>query len=393
MKIAIVSPEFPPDIGGVEIYAYELCQELVRRGHEVVVFTTPHPEGEISLPNLRVIPRLSFEQDRDTGLFDAVQADVWHVLNAGYAWVALSGRPTVVSIHGNDFLRAYIPCAPFSLETLPIVWRMAERLKSRLRPYWLRRNQRLLARALPKARSILANSHYTEVEFLKRHPECRGLTSVIHVGVSERFFSVQREAKGTGPTRLLSVCRLAEQRKNIDRVLAALAILKDRHEFEYVVAGDGRMRPALEEQARSLGLSGRVRFVGRVSDAELMALYGAADLFVLAASVIPGSHEGFGIVYLEAAASGVPSLAARLAGAVEAVEEGKSGYFVDSPDVDSLAQALERFLSGGLHFDAESCRDFARRFRWSRITDLALSAYGAAVTPAVHERRPGGPPS
>lgn len=379
MKIAIVSPEFPPDIGGVETYAFEFCRELLRQGHVVTVFTQRHAEGEVNLPGLEVVPGLSFAQDQDLRLFDSCQADVWHVLNAGYAWVALSGRPTLVSIHGNDFLRAYIPCAPFSLERLPVLWRHADRLRALLRPLWLHRGQKMLACALPAAHHILANSRYTETVFLERFPACRGKTSVAYVGVSERFFSVPRAARSGGPTRLLSVCRLSEPRKNIGLVIAALGRLKERFDFEYVVAGDGHLRGDLERQARDLGLADRVRFAGRVSDAELMSLYGAADLFVLAASIVPGSHEGFGIVYLEAAASSVPSLAARLAGAAEAVGEGESGYFVEEPSEDAIAGALEHFLSGGIRFDPERCRAFARRFTWSAVVAAATTAYAAAI--------------
>lgn len=83
MKVAIVSPEFPPDIGGVETYAFEFCRELVRRGHAVTVFTLRHPGGEIDLPGLEVVPGLTFTQDLDLRLFDTCKADIWHVLNAG----------------------------------------------------------------------------------------------------------------------------------------------------------------------------------------------------------------------------------------------------------------------------------------------------------------------
>lgn len=375
MKIAIVSPEFPPDIGGVETYAFEFSRELVRQGHDVVVFTRRHAEGEINVPGLEVIPGLSHAQDLDSQLFATRQADVWHALNAGYAWIALTGRPTVVTVHGNDFLDAYIPCAPFSLERLPLVWRLAGRLNPLLMPIWLRRGHNLLPRAFAASRHILSNSCYTEKVFLERFPACRGKTTVAYVGVSERFFSIPRAPRSGGPIRLLTVCRLSEPRKNVAVVLDALGRLRERYDFEYVVAGDGHLRDALARQAERLGLGDRVRFAGRVSDAELTALYAAADLFVLTASIVPGSHEGFGIVYLEAAASGLPSLAARLAGAAEAVGEGESGFFVESPDVESLCQALDHFMSGSIHFQPEACRAFARRFTWTTVASAALDAY------------------
>lgn len=126
---------------------------------------------------------------------------------------------------------------------------------------------------------------------------------------------------------------------------------------------------------RDLGLRERVRFAGFVGQAELEGLYAESDLMVLASSVIAGSHEGFGIVYLEAAASGVPSLAARLAGAAEAVEEGVSGAFVDQPTKEAVEAALARFLRGDMPFSPEACRRFARRFTWDRVVDHALEHY------------------
>jgi phosphatidylinositol alpha-1,6-mannosyltransferase len=99
---------------------------------------------------------------------------------------------------------------------------------------------------------------------------------------------------------------------------------------------------------------------------------------VLASAVIPGSHEGFGIVYLEAAASGVPSLAARVGGAAEAVDEGKSGMYVEEPSVDALTTGLDRFLGGKVRFEPEACRTFARKFMWKNVVDHALQYYRPA---------------
>ena len=96
------------------------------------------------------------------------------------------------------------------------------------------------------------------------------------------------------------------------------------------------------------------------------------------------SHEGFGIVYLEAAASGVPSLAARLAGAVEAIDEGRSGFFVEQPDVTSISNAITRFLSGEVNMDAEECRNFARNFSWVRVADIAEKTYRQIFVQNLH---------
>jgi phosphatidylinositol alpha-1,6-mannosyltransferase len=115
-----------------------------------------------------------------------------------------------------------------------------------------------------------------------------------------------------------------------------------------------------------------------VNQSELLDIYAHSDLMVLTSAVIPGSHEGFGIVYLEAAASGMPSLACRLAGAAEAVAEARSGMFIDEPTTEKLAEALEQFLRGAIQFDPGACRSFARQFSWSRVVDHALQYYQPA---------------
>jgi phosphatidylinositol alpha-1,6-mannosyltransferase len=195
------------------------------------------------------------------------------------------------------------------------------------------------------------------------------------------------------------VCRLSEPRKNVDRVLDALSRLKDRHDFRYTVVGDGYDRARLEGLASDLQLRERVWFTGYVSRAELLDIYARSDLMVLASAVTRDSHEGFGIVYLEAAASGVPSLAARLAGAAEAVDEGKSGLYVEEPTIDALTDALAKFLGGQIRFDPEDCRTFARLFTWGRVVDHSLQYYppsprgSNSPVPDASEYRPQRPDS
>ena len=378
MHIAIVSPEFPPDFGGIETYAWEFTRELACRGHQVTVFTGRHALGEANLPGVEIRPVLRLRRHLDSAALAGQEADVWHVMNAAYAWLALEGKNTVVSVHGNDFLRPYLPVGMPDLSSLPGGWRLAGHEPGWLRAFGDRRTARLVQRTLPRARHLIANSHYTEQALLRQNPACAGRTSVAWVGVSAHFFDVTHRPATDGVKRLITVCRLAEPRKNVERVLQALARLKSSHEFLYTVVGDGHDRSRLEALTQELGLSDRVCFAGSVSPDALMDVYAEADLLVMASSIAPGSHEGFGIVYVEAAASGVPSLAARLAGAAEAVSDGVSGMFVDEPTVESLTAKLGHFFDGTLTFDPDQCREFARRFSYARVVDHALRHYAPA---------------
>ena len=374
MEVGVISPEFPPDIGGVETYACEFAQELARRGHGVTVYTQPHAKGEMALSGVKVVPSLRARAAADRSLVRSATADVWHVMNAAYAWVALEA-PAVISVHGNDFLQPYIRAARPALDRLPGMWR-----SSNIRPWveralggWL--TARSMARALPRAAHIFANSRYTEQVFLEKYPACRGITSAAMVGVSPAFLAQPLKPSPPGTSKLITVCRLAEPRKNVALVLQALANLKGRHQFSYTVVGDGPLRAGLERLTAELDLADRVRFVGFVDGTSLRELLADSDLFILTSSVHRGSHEGFGIAYLEANACGTPVLAARLAGAVEAGEEGVSGFFVEAPQAPAIEAALERFFRREVRFDRTSCRAFASRFTWRRVVDHAVSYY------------------
>lgn len=378
MRVGVVAPEFPPEIGGIQTYAYEFVRELARRGFRVTVYTLRQPDGQATVPGVTVLPVLRRRRTLDRRILAYDSADVWHVMNAAYSWLALETAPVLASVHGNDFLKPYILVARPSIFGLSgqsgsSSWqaRLGQTIGRRL-------TQRLVGRALPRVGHIFANSRYTEQALLAQYPSCRGRTSVALVGVSAEFLQAEPARGAIGHSRLITVCRLADPRKNVDLVLRALAHLRGRHDFSYTVAGDGPLRPGLERLAAELGLEDRVRFTGVVGGAELRRLLAESDLFVLTSSVGTASHEGFGIAYLEANACGTPVLAARLAGAVEAVDEGISGYFVDQPTPESIAEALARFFREDLRFDPAACRSFAGRFTWKRVVDHVVRHYPGA---------------
>lgn len=375
MDVGVISPEFPPDIGGIETYAYEFARELATRGHNVTVLTQAHAKGEAATPGVKVVPGLRLRRAVDRATIRGTRVDVWHIMNAAYAWVASEASAVVVSVHGNDFLQPYVHAARPALDRYPGLWRSSgvrPRIEQALGG-WL--TGRSMARALPRAAHIFANSRYTEQVFLDKYPACRGITSAAMVGVSAEFLAQPLKRSAPGTSKLITVCRLAEPRKNVALVLQALARLKTHHEFSYTVVGDGPLRAGLERLTAELGLEDRVRFAGFVDSTALRGLLAESDLFILTSSVHRGSHEGFGIAYLEANACGTPVLAARLAGAVEAVEEGKSGFFVETPQAPAIEAALERFFRKEVQFDPADCRAFASRFTWERVVDHALSHY------------------
>jgi phosphatidylinositol alpha-1,6-mannosyltransferase len=135
-------------------------------------------------------------------------------------------------------------------------------------------------------------------------------------------------------------------RKGFDVLVEAGAALATRHpKLQIAVVGSGRDRRRLERLAAHHGSP--VRFLGRVPEHELPAVHGMADCFAMLCRDRWGGleQEGFGIVFLEAAACGVPAVAGRSGGSVEAVTDGVTGLVVDDPkDVAAVAAALDRIL-------------------------------------------------
>jgi len=174
-----------------------------------------------------------------------------------------------------------------------------------------------------------------------------------------------------GKTVLLTLGRLAatERYKGIDEVLELLPALVERvPEIAYLVVGDGDDRRRLEEKAGSLGVGDRVVFAGFIEEAEKADHYRLADAYVM-----PGRGEGFGIVYLEAMACGIPVLGSKLDGSREALRDGALGVLVDPRDPEELKQGLLEVLQrprgavppGLSYFSLENfnqrCHDIIRR--------------------------------
>jgi phosphatidylinositol alpha-1,6-mannosyltransferase len=171
---------------------------------------------------------------------------------------------------------------------------------------------------------------------------------------SERFRPLEpgeredaRRRFGLAPsaTVVLGLSRLVP-RKGFDVLLRAAGRLAPTHpQLVVAIAGSGRDRRRLEQVARRAGAP--ARFLGRVPEADLPALYGAADVFAMLARSRWGGleQEGFGIVFLEAAAAGVPQLGGASGGVPEAVLDGRTGLLVDPPgDLEAATSALASLL-------------------------------------------------
>ena len=250
-----------------------------------------------------------------------------------------------------------------------------------------RKPSRVQIRALEKAEMIFCVSRHTRAQVLKF-----STTNPNRVVVVPNTFAPSYRPRDRRTARaslgladafaLLTIGRLdsREQYKGHDRVISALPNLrKDGCPILYLIAGDGDDRPRLEALAANLGVEKQVHFLGFWPRESLPDLYAAADLFVM-----PSTGEGFGIVFLEAMASGTPALGLACGGSIDPLDFGAWGRAVPEAEFEAaLVQAIsmprpepammqaaviERF--GRKTFAREALGDFARLDRNAQLTEL-----------------------
>jgi phosphatidylinositol alpha-1,6-mannosyltransferase len=351
----LVTNDFPPKVGGIQSYLWELWRRLP--ADEVTVLTTPYAGAAefdraqafrvVRDPDKVLLPTPAL-----AGRIDALVREVGAglifldpALPLGALGSRLRAAPYVAVLHGAEV-------------TVP------GRLPG---------SRALLRRVLDGAAGILAAGHYPAQEAARAAGRpLPGL--IIPPGVDvDRFRPAGDDPAASGLARkrlglpeaaplVLGVSRLVP-RKGFDVLIDAVARLS-RHRFppagtsagdpgdpgepvHLAIAGSGRDRERLARRASRAGLGGRFHLLGRVPDDDLAAVYAAADVFAMCCRErwLGLEAEGFGIVFLEAAASGVPAVAGRSGGAWEAVEDAATGFVVDPTDAGVVAEALHRLLA------------------------------------------------
>jgi phosphatidylinositol alpha-1,6-mannosyltransferase len=241
--------------------------------------------------------------------------------------------------------------------------------------------------AMRNADGVLSNSDNTRDTLINLIGVDPQRISLIYPTVDEERFrpgprddDLRGSIGVTGDKKLiLSVGRL-QRRKGFDNVIRSLpALLEKGLDVEYALIGIGEDLGHLQELARELGVTDRIHLLGHVSYEALPRWYNACDLFAMPNRDIDGDSEGFGLVFLEAAASGRPAVAGKAGGTGSAVLEGVTGLRVDGENVAEIAQALERLLSD----PEESARmghaarqrvlaDFVHKRRVDQLRELAM---------------------
>ncbi len=342
MGYLIFALDYPPAVGGIQRYAYELAAALTRAGIGVAVLASEQP-GAAEFDAAQPFPTVRVPAPSRTEAATALVRAAERALEEN-----LLGEPVRAILCSKWFPEGAACLLLKRRRGLPFVLLAHGReitLTGGNLMKWLL--QRQVARG---AAGVLAVSRYTAGEVAKRGVPPERI-AVILAGVNPAEFEVQPEplekmrewlALAEGEKLILTVGRLV-WRKGHAQVIKVLSEVAGRvGPVRYVIVGSGPEEQALKRQPAGP----EVEIVPHLADAYLPALYSLADVFVMPSRDLPGEPiEGFGLVYLEANLCGTAVIGGRTGGTADAIVDGETGLLVDPEQPEEIAEALVRLLS------------------------------------------------
>ncbi len=378
MRICIVNSFYPPWIGGAETYVSSLAKGLQRAGNEVTVYcaSAPLPPGETYEVGVRirreraplrlygtplaVSPLNLFRED-----YDVIHCNFPSpYLSALFAWFSrIRGIPSVLTWH-NDLPRVTSAAG------------LLVRAHDLFSPAYLQYYDRIIATTGVYARTS---------ETLRRfHEKVRVGPNWVDTARFTPLLSGKevREKHGLeGKVVVLFVWALTQWHayKGVDDLIAAFKIASAQNpDLRLLVVGRGSLLPSFMQLVSALSLEGKVIFAGQVSGDLLPSYYAACDLAVLPSK---DRSEGFGLVLLEAMASGKPVIGSTVGGITDVIRPGETGLLVDPGVPGSLVHAIVK-----LSRDPElrermgrGARAYAEKHDWSATVRLVEAVYREAL--------------
>ncbi|MGV9857144.1 glycosyltransferase family 4 protein [Gordonia sp. NPDC003425] len=399
MKILLVSWEYPPVVvGGLGRHLGHLAIELAALGHDVVVLTRrpsgtdagSHPTSDTRVDGVRVIavaedpPEFEFGRDMMAWTLAMGHSFVRAALRILAAETDSRWTPDVV--HAHDWLVAHPAITLAEVFDVPLVstihateagrhsgW-VSGRINRQVHSveWWLANDSDALITCSASMRDEVTRLFGPAI------PE----VTVIHNGIDLRAWPFADRADATPGTELLFAGRL-EYEKGLQDLLAALPRIRRTHPGTVLtVAGTGTQLEWLRETARRHRVSRAVQFLGAVDHEGLVAL-----MHRCAAIVLPSRYEPFGIVALEAAATGAPLVVSTAGGLGEAVSAPLTGLTFPPGDVAALAAAVRTTLSDPAQAAARARRARQRLtedFSWREVAERTAGVYLAAKRGVRH---------
>ncbi len=383
MRVIQVTQRFSPALGGVEDQVMNLASRLTEAGVTTEVFAT---DLLTDIPLRRLGnggPPFSFTVRR----FRAVKIlDLPHGLGIVAPSMfpgVLAHRPDLIHAHAYGHFATVVGSLARLFQGIPLV---VTPHSDPGRPSLAKRFFDFVVPALTlrPAQRVIALTR-VEAEYLRGLGVAEERIRVIPNGVNlGEFEGMGPRLRPGGPPTLLFVGRCYPQQKGLEYLVRAMALLPPHAGARLRIVGEdwGGAAQALS-LARALGVGDRVTYSGPLGRGELLQAYAEADILVL-----PSLFEPFGIVLLEAMATGLPVVASRVGGVPEVMEDGKTGFLVQPGNARALAEALDLLLSDPAlrRRMGRAGRIRAAEYSWDRILPQVLDVYHEAIVESGQKR-------
>jgi glycosyltransferase involved in cell wall biosynthesis len=382
LKIDVFTDYFPPHIGGgVERVVEEVCRRLAHQGHRVRVFTfnTAGAPAQEVIAGVHVHRAPAIQLTRLVHMQSSLSPSLLPL-----AWrLARSDPPDILHAHNLFFFSTVAAAVLKRLLKKPLLTTLhIGSVRELGGPSRLLAScyERTMGRAIVRSSDRLvavSKAVARHAVHLGARPEA---VRVIANGVDSRQFQPAARP-GNGAFRIACVGRLIFNKGPQFLIEAAPQILEARPEAEFVLVGDGPLRTRLEERARELSISQRVKFLGTRSD--VAAILQGCDLLVR-----PSLLEGMPLAILEAMACGLPVVATPISGSAELVRDGENGLLVPPADPGALAGAILRLMEDEPLRAAQGRRGrllAEHGYSWDAVAAQTLAVYRELLLPAMEE--------
>lgn len=378
MKVCLMSSYYPPYVGGIERYTSNLAAGLVKRGHNVTVYCSSRPlgPGETIVDGVRVVrfqtPLLFY--GAPLGLVPpGLIRENFDVMHCSFP------SPYFASISALVSATRKIPAVLTWHNDLPVVRPIASplvRLHDALSPTYLDVYRYLIATTSEYARNSMTLHRYSR----KVRVVLNGVdTGRFRPGLDGNFVAEKYGLKGSKIVLFVGALTRWHSYKGVDLLLEAFALVSRRSSsLRLIVVGGGEMLGAYKSMARDLNVIEKVQFIGQVDDDVLPLFYAACDVAVLPSR---DSSEGFGLVLLEAMASGKAVIGTSVGGIPELVQNGRNGILVEPNNPEALGEAILDLCADDEKRSTmgRSGREFALSHSWEDVAGRVESIYKDSI--------------
>ncbi len=382
LPIYVLTHEFSPKKGGIATFTEEMARAAVKIGHEVEVWAPRgDPSGDADFPFK--VRRLNLKGSQDLSCqFQLAREWIRERRKLRKGIVYLSDPGPILTMRYLQFFKALKP------KRLILTFHGTEVNTFASNPF----RRFLVNRIIKRADRISALSEFTHALIRKRFPASK-LKTYLTPGALRANFETPKPKIDSPSNRIhiLTVGRL-HPRKGQVLILEALAALPTelRQRITFWIVGTGNKRgygTCLKTLAKEMDFE--VTFFGDVSNSELEDLYSRANIFSMTSVNFRKSVEGFGLVYLEAAAHGLPIIANRVGGVAEAVSHGENGLLVEPGDNTGLTSAFARLIQDDdLRSQmGENGRKWSRRNNWVESAKLLFNDWDIEIDPNSNTKR------